>query len=271
METIYFVIIFIILFTIYLHILSELKKSNNLEIYESDYKSYIEFQETCLLKKPFITNFDKFEFNNSIAPIQEFKIKDCLDKNKAVYLPYSNIDTLLKNDSKSHYYSENNYEFSNENENFYKFNPYLKPRFNTFSTFDYLFGSKNAFTNTKYHISSFMFLYVEEGSISIKMIPPKFEKKLDFKYDSENFEYVSEYDLWNSKEIQTLDFDIKKQNILFIPPYWIYSIKFGENAIVYSFRYHSIFNNILHIPKYCNKVFNQIELPKNPASSKSDL
>ena len=44
-----------------------------------------------------------------------------------------------------------------------------------------------------------------------------------------------------------------------------------ENAIVYSFRYHSIFNNILHIPKYCNKVFNQIELPKNPASSKSDL
>ena len=100
METIYFVIIFIILFTIYLHILSELKKSNNLEIYESDYKSYIEFQETCLLKKPFIMLRKKnklpaevhsvdFELEYGTATIEVHK--DSIDQNDTVLI----IDDLI--------------------------------------------------------------------------------------------------------------------------------------------------------------------------------
>ena len=48
------ILTFIIVLVIYLHITAEFKKSNILDIYESDYTSNDQLQETCKIKQPFI-------------------------------------------------------------------------------------------------------------------------------------------------------------------------------------------------------------------------
>ena len=56
-DTFKFVFIFIIILTIYLHINNELKKVDNVQIYEIDYLNNEQLQQTCDLKTPFIFHF----------------------------------------------------------------------------------------------------------------------------------------------------------------------------------------------------------------------
>ena len=70
--------------------------------------------------------------------------------------------------------------------------------------------------------------------------------------DYYNFEFRSPIDPWNIQEEYAGDFDkvkcleiiIQKGQLLFIPAYWWYSIEFGENNVLCSFKYDSLMSLI---------------------------
>lgn len=256
MYLLYYLIIFIIILLVYLHIINEIKISDTLDIYEIDYVNNSNLQEISELKHPFIflfeNDFDQYSIDDSI----DFIVKDCNDNNNDnIKINYSSLKILIDKDKKSKYYTEHNYEVCNNiiSKNFYKFDKFLKPNLNVSTNYDYIFGSKGSFTPLRYHTNSRVYLYVKKGIVEVKMIPWKFEKLLDHytEYDSKYIDNLSNINLWNSKinNVTVLEFSVNKDNILYIPPFWFYTIKFETDSAIYSFQYKNIFNIITNIPK----------------------
>ena len=54
MSLIISLIIFIIILFIYIHMIDQFKKSNDLELYEMDYTSNNDLNETCNIKQPIV-------------------------------------------------------------------------------------------------------------------------------------------------------------------------------------------------------------------------
>jgi hypothetical protein len=97
---------------------------------------------------------------------------------------------------------------------------------------------------------------VTQGSINIKLSPPKSSKYLYPISDYEIFEFRSPINPWNVQPKYSADFDkIKCLEIsllpgkfIFIPAYWWYSIKFGENTSVSCLSYRTYMSNVSILP-----------------------
>ena len=57
MSTILNILLFIIILFLYIHITHQLKKSEDLEIYEMDYSSNTHLQEVCEIKQPVLFEY----------------------------------------------------------------------------------------------------------------------------------------------------------------------------------------------------------------------
>jgi hypothetical protein len=97
---------------------------------------------------------------------------------------------------------------------------------------------------------------VTQGSLKVKMMPPKSSKYLYPVSDYENLEFRSPINPWNPQSRFRADFDKVKcleivltpGKFLFIPAYWWYSFKFAENTSVSCFNYRTYMNNIAISP-----------------------
>ena len=119
-------LVFLIILFLYIHIIHQLKTSEDLEIYEMDYGTNSQLQEVCEVKQPVL-----FEFQSIYPDIYEnlskeeifskygsydVKIKDTRDYNQStesvdyVVLSLQSSQNLVDSDSGSHYFSENNEE-----------------------------------------------------------------------------------------------------------------------------------------------------------------
>ena len=82
------------------------------------------------------------------------------------------------------------------------------------------------------------------------LIPPKNSKYLYEYKDYDNFEFRSPINPWDVQDEYKKDFDkikslemtLEKGNILFIPPYWWYSIQYQEISSVACFYYRTYMN-----------------------------
>ena len=98
---------------------------------------------------------------------------------------------------------------------------------------------------------------VTQGSIKIKLSPPKSSKYLYPINDFENFEFKSDINPWNPQPKYKADFDkikcleivLTPGKMLYIPAYWWYTFKFDENTSVSCFKYRTYMNNIAISPK----------------------
>jgi hypothetical protein len=98
---------------------------------------------------------------------------------------------------------------------------------------------------------------VTQGSIKIKLSPPKSIKYLYPINDYENFEFKSDVNPWNPQPKYKADFDkikcleivLTPGKMLYIPAYWWYTFKFDENTSVSCFKYRTYINNIAISPK----------------------
>jgi len=74
------------------------------------------------------------------------------------------------------------------------------------------------------------------------MCPPKYRKTLDIVEDYDHYEFWSPIRVWSPYEslnradkeridrIKLLEFDVYSGHVLFVPPYWLYSIRFSGDA-----------------------------------------
>ena len=278
------VLIFIIILFLYVHIVAQYKKSEDLEIYEMDYTNNQHLQEVCDLKQPVLFEFKNIvpelfqedDFDNFKNSSQDVKVKDTTDIEYGDYitLPVQSARTLMQTDPKSRFFSEKNEGFMEENlqKKMTTANEFLKPTFTVQIKYDIMFGSKNVCTPIRYHTEYRKFLCVNSGKIHVKMTPWRSHNYLYPYNDYEHYEFVSPVNCWNPQEkylnemdkLKFLEFDVKAGNILYIPPHWFYSIKYSDepNTIVYGFTYNSIMNCVANLPKWSLYFFQQQNLKK---------
>ena len=271
MNTFITILVFIIILFLYFHLVAQFKKSEDLEIYEMDFLNNEHLQEICEIKQPVLFEFkqitpDFFDSSiiSSVNPSTNIKIKDVKDihTGENITLPFQSADRLMNTDSKSRFYSENNDELIEDisSTKLSSLNKYFQPTFTVNTKYDVMFGSKNAYTPMRYHTNYRQFICVNSGKIHVKMTPWKSRKYLHPENDYYFYEFRSPIDVWNPQpkylnemdKIKFLEFDVNNGYVLYIPPYWFYSIKYSnepDNAIV-GITYNSAMNFVANVPNY---------------------
>jgi len=265
------VFIFFFVFFSYIHVTNCWKTSDDLELYETDYVSSVQIQETVAVKQPVLFKLPLDDAKSRVHQFcEKFRISqmekyDNIDVRvktandyfeetnitqsvgvESVHLPLRSAQTLLATDTYSKYFSENNGEFMEET-NLDGFaashlDPLLKPPLVVFSQYDVVFGSPRAVTPLRYHNHYQRYLAVASGKIRVKMCPPKYRKTLDIIEDYDHYEFWSTLRVWSPYEslskgdkeridrVKMLEFDVYAGHVLFVPPYWLYSIRFSGDA-----------------------------------------
>ena len=267
MKALFSLLIFCIVLFIYLHINFHLKVSDDLEVYEIDQPSKDKLEEICDLRQPIIFNYEvdglvkecninKVQQSYGAFDIKVRNVKE-YDDNNELYLPLT-LNTALdvfRKDNEERYLSENNNDFLEETsliKNYQYNDGFLRPSAVSNCIYDLLFSSKDTKTPLKYELNYRNYYLVTEGSIKIKLIPPKSSKYLYEIKDYDNFEFISQVNPWNVQsqfkmdyeKLKTLDVTINKGQIIYIPAYWWYSIHFTGNSSVSTFKYRTYMNNI---------------------------
>ena len=279
LEIIIAVFVFCIILFFYLHIHFHLKTSNDLEIYEIEQASKDKMEEICDLRQPVL--FDCDEDTEKITkttnksyllenyPIFEVKIreshsdkekdKDKDSENLFLPLPLHIASKLFLDDKNSIYFSEGNMDFLTDTgaqKNMSYNDEFLRPFLVSNCNYDVLMGSSGVETPLRYEINYRNYFLVTQGSIKLKLFPPKSGRYLYLNKDYENLEFRSPVNPWNPQPKFRADFDKVKcleivltpGKFLFIPAYWWYSFKFSENTSVSSFKYRTYMNNIAISP-----------------------
>jgi hypothetical protein len=288
-------LVFLIILFLYIHIINQLKTSEDLEIYEMDYATNSQLQEVCEVKQPVL-----FEFQSVYPDIYEnltkeeifskygsydVKIKDIRDYNQStesieyVVLSMQSSQSLVESDSGSHYFSENNEELVHESglsSEYKELDTYLKPSFTLQSKYDIMFGSQNTATPLRYHLNYRQFFIVKSGKIHVKMTPMKSKKYLKPIKDYDNYEFRSPINVWNPQpeylhemdKLKFLEFDVHAGHVLYIPAYWWYSIKYEKDTIIYTATYNSVMNCVAHTPQWVLYFLQQHNIYKKIAKIK---
>lgn len=285
MSTFVSFLIFLFILFLYIHITAQYKKSEDLEIYEADYLSNYQLQEICDVRQPVLYDFktivpeilvgldlDQIVLLSKKSSI-DIHVKDIIDINNgpfdiggdSVPLPLESAIGLFETDDKSRFFSDKNDEFVQETlEAFYRpMDDYLKPSMVVQTKYDFLFGSMGAYTPLRYHTDYRRFIFVQSGKIQVKMTPWKSRKWLYPDNDYISYEFRSPVDVWNPQNkylndmenLKFLEFEVMEGFLLYIPPYWFYSIKYiqGTNSkipIVLEFTYNSAINVLSNLPHW---------------------
>jgi hypothetical protein len=265
--------IFIVILFMYIHIANQFKKGDELEIYETDFTTTSHLDDVCELKQPVLMNIEDIlpKLFSNITPesIARYSghtvnIKDTNDYYNediqsvdSVLLPFHTTIKFLETDKQSHLFSENNQDFLDESGILKKIkgvDNILKPSFTVNSRYDLLFGSCNTVTPLRYHTDSRQFLCVSTGKVRVKMTSWKSSKYLHKQKDYENYEFWSPVHPYqpNSDFISDLErtnfieFDVNAGYMLYIPPYWWYSISYLNDPSTYicSITYNTFVNTL---------------------------
>jgi hypothetical protein len=276
------ILIFIAILFLYVHINDQLKKGQDLEIYEADYTTNAALQDILGVKQPVIFDLQKVApqlFANSsidalFTPQNKsyiVNVKDATDyfaepkpdSIDSFALSFSSALALIRSDAKARYFSENNSEFLDEITDLDKkighLDDLLKPPLTIHRKCDLVWGADQAYTPLRFHSNYRRFMTVLTGKISVKMTPYKSTKYLSLSKDYDNYEFWSPVNALHCQEkyrpdfekVKFLEFDVYAGNALYIPAYWWYSVKFNNadsETMVLENTYINVMNAIANIP-----------------------
>ena len=108
-------------------------------------------------------------------------------------------------------------------------------------------------TRLEYNTNYRNYFYVSNGSVTIKLTPPKNEKYLNTEKDYAKQCYYSNVHPWNTNldKVKFLELTLVKCKMLFIPAYWWYIIKFEKESCVCTLQYKTVMNIIATLPDIC--------------------
>lgn len=287
MSTFTYIILIIILSIGYAQIMFQLKKGDNLDIYEIDFTSNKELNESASLKQPFIFHFSHLDsiLKKQLANIQdsysgfEIYLKETntylstyTPTSASAFLPIRTVATTLQTDQEHRYFTSGNQQFIQETgliKSFQHLDHLFKPPLSIYTNYDIITGSDKATTPLLYHTFERRFLYIISGSIEIKLTPWRSTKYAIMYKNNYTREYGSSLNVWNPQPEFQAGYDkmriqtcrIHEGSIIYIPPYWLYSIKFSyptQNTnlpIIASFDYASPMNLITNIHNFANHYY----------------
>ena len=262
-----------------------MKTSNDLELYTIEEPSKDKLEEVCNLRQPVLFNFDnelllkECNLTNLVDNYGAFDVKmrepGVIDDNSEMYLPFilnESIQLFQKKDGK--YITENNSDFLQETGVVKKFqynDAFLRPPLVSNCLYDFQSGTINAETPLRYNMNFRNFYFVTSGKITVKLIPPKSHKYLYIQKDYDNFEFRSLINPWNVQsqykndfgKVKVLDIEIDKGQMLVIPPYWLYSIKYNKLSSICVFKYRTFMNNVAILPHLCLYLLQNQNIKRN--------
>lgn len=282
--------IFVVVLFLYIHIMSQFKKGEDLEIYEMDFISNAQLQDVCDVRQPFLFNvldivpglFSDISAQN-IAKYgsHDAKLKDSNDYYgeqlpvDSISLPLHTIFNVIENDKTGHYFSEDNDEFLEESgllKRISSIDEILRPTFTVHAKHDVLFGSCNTATPLRYHTNYRQFLCVTSGKVRVKMTSWKSTKYLHPYKDYEQYEFRSpvhairpaQQYLSDHEKANFLDFEVNEGFMLYLPPYWWYSIIYLDDpsTFVCKTTYSTVMNCISNLPDLALYVLQQQNITK---------
>ena len=262
--------IFIIILFLYLHIQEQYKKSEDLEIYEMDYTSNDHLQTVCAMKQPVLFEFflqdglkgSPREKINAVADDNaEVKVWDTNDyytgatcSVDAILLTQRSFTNLAKSDPKGRYFGRWDQDPDSDDFDVFKdMDSFFCPKLCANSGYSLMSGASGAKLPLSYHTNDRVYLFVTSGKISVKMTPWRSRKYINTIKDYDNYEFYSRMNPWTqvssgeSDKIKWLNFEVNAGHVLYIPPWWWYSIKFSStDTRVASFKYQTYSNLLAH-------------------------
>jgi len=265
------ILLFCIVLFLYLHIYHHLKTSNDLEVYELEHPSKQTLEEICDIRQPVLFSYHNEDIikNMQLPSVVDsygaFDIKvrnnTSNDDKTEKWLPFILRESveLCRNDKKGDYFSEQNEDFLQETGLIKKLkynDSFLRPPMVSSCKYDYLFGSNETQTPLRHNLNYRNYYMVTNGSITIKLFNPNSSKYLYPEKDYANFEFISPVNPWEVQDTYKQDFDkikplevtLNEGDIIYIPAYWWYSIRFNEVSSIVAFKYRTYMNSMAIIP-----------------------
>ena len=242
------IILFLCIFIIYTHLLDEWKMQDKLELFETDYTDYDDFQQISRMKQPFVCNYKEivselWESNLDLSLIDEWNV---INNENELKVHYNTLDLVLE----KKYISFHNQEVIRNSsllDRLLKNDEYLQPHLNYNAHYDILMGSANNKTTGQYHVYSRQYIVNYYGEVTIRLLPWKYIKEVSVKYSP--FHFYTNTNLWNNKD-NCIELKLQPGELLYIPPYWWYSYEFNTQSCLLSFSYQTFANNIVNLPHY---------------------
>ena len=266
-----------------------LNTSDDLEVYTIENVSKDRLEEICNLKQPVLfdyTNDNLLETVN-IGKMEElygafdvnFRNISEKDKESEIYLPIllNEVVKLFQNKLNNKIIIENNDEFLKETglAKIFRYNDsFLRPPMVSICKYDFMSGSEDSYTPLRYNINHRNFYLVTSGKINLKLIPPSNGKYLQKENDYDIFEFGSPVDPWDVQEIykpefdkvKVLDLDLTKGQIINIPPYWWYSIKYEKVSSICVFKYRTYMSTVSILPNLLMGLLQQQNIKREIAN-----
>jgi hypothetical protein len=259
---------------------NHIKTSSYLEVYEIENLSKDKFEDINNFKQPLLLNnytlLTNITMDYLISNYPTFDLNLYNKQNNSfLKIKMEEFNTIINSDESINYISCNNKDFLEEttlekilssNDSFFR--PYNICN----KTYDIIMGRKNSASQLKYSINSRNILYLSSGQIEVTLCPPKYYKNLHVKKNYELLDYYSDIDINNIQSIYKNDYQKAKflrvmlntDQVLIIPPYWFYSIKFlEENTIVFFNSYRTFTSSIAIIPDLFIQTLQQNNLKLN--------
>ena len=266
------ILILVIILFLYIHINFYLTTSNYLEIYEIEFLSKENFEELCNIKQPllikkFVFNDDhlinSFNINNINTNYGNFDVKlyNKENNNIPIFIEFNKLNNIFNSDTSGNYFSEYNNDFlieSSLTKIFSMIDNSLRPYGLINTSYDIIFGSINSYNNFKYTLNARNYLYVLDGEIEITLTIPNNKKYLNIEKDCINNEFYSNDDIYNEtgnflkdyNKIKFMKVKLSKGDLLYIPSYWFYSIKFLlKDSIILNFKYNTYMSLLSILPE----------------------
>jgi hypothetical protein len=268
MKEIIAVVVFCVILFIYLHVHFHLKKVDDLEIYEICQPSKEKLEEVCDFRQPVVTDFNNqsiiekcnLNYVKSNYTGYDIKIRNVKERDDEteLYIPLGVVESvdLFKKDKESKYMSENNYDLLDETGliKLYRNNDmFLRPSMVSSCNYDILFASLNVETPLRYEVNYRNYFVVTNGKVIVRLLVPKSKRYLYATNDYDNFEFISPVNPWNVQDeyradfnkLRTIDVTLITGQMIHIPAYWWYSIKFVKsNTTICVFKYKTYMNTL---------------------------
>ena len=268
-------LVFCLVLFVYLHVYFHFKVCNDLEVYEIDEPSKDRLEDICDLRQPVmfqymnenmlkICNRNTIEKTYGAFEVKLRNLTDVIGSDDEMYIPFSFTNALdvIKEDVDKKYLVEKNDEFLEETamNKIFKYNDaFVRPPMVSNCMYDILCGGDGVRTPFRYDLNYRNYYMVTEGEVRIKLAPPKSSKYLYQHTDYENFEFCSNVNPWDVQnqyrndfaKIKCLEVIVKKGYMIHIPAFWWYSIEFGKETTVATFKYRTYMNNVAILPKLC--------------------
>ena len=249
-----------------------LNTSNDLEVYTIENVSKDRLEEICNLKQPVLFEYDNENIYDilNITKIEELygafdvKVRNIQEKEEEgeIYLPIilNEVVKIFQNKNNNKIIIENNQDFLEETGllKTYRYNDsFLRPPLVSICKYDFMSGSEESYTPLRYNISHRNYYLVTSGDIHIKLIPPSNGKYLQKETDYDILEFSSPINPWDIQEkykpeydkVKVLDLNLTKGQIIHIPPYWWYSIKYNKVSSICVFKYRTYMSTVSILPK----------------------